>query len=158
VPIDRFAYAALVYVGESEAEARAGAEKIMWYIRANKVPQHFSFPPGYAPPQVFARILRGDVGDQHANFSAGATVDGVINAGLMMAGTPDQVYAQIRKMYDHVGGFGHLLIMGQAGFLEHDETVRSIRNFARHVFPRLKAEMPDDTISGFSIAPEKAAV
>ena len=158
VPIDRFAYAALVYVGESEAEAHAGAEKIMWYIRANKVPQHFSFPPGYAPPQVFARILRGDVGDQHANFSAGATVDGVINAGLMMAGTPDQVYAQIRKMYDHVGGFGHLLIMGQAGFLEHDETVRSIRNFARHVFPRLKAEMPDDAISGFSIAPEKAAV
>ena len=158
VPIDRLAYAALVYVGESEAEARAGAEKIMWYIRANKVPQHFSFPPGYAPPQAFARIMRGEVGDQHANFSAKATVEGVINAGLMMAGTPDQVYAQIRKMYDHVGGFGHLLIMGQAGFLEHDETVRSIRNFARHVFPRLKAEMPDGAVSGFSIVPQKAAV
>jgi alkanesulfonate monooxygenase SsuD/methylene tetrahydromethanopterin reductase-like flavin-dependent oxidoreductase (luciferase family) len=102
--------------------------------------------------------MRGEVGDQHANFSAKATVEGVINAGLMMAGTPDQVYAQIRKMYDHVGGFGHLLIMGQAGFLEHDETVRSIRNFGRYVFPRLKAEMPDGAVSGFSIAPEKAAV
>jgi alkanesulfonate monooxygenase SsuD/methylene tetrahydromethanopterin reductase-like flavin-dependent oxidoreductase (luciferase family) len=73
---------------------------------------------------------------------------------LMMAGTPDQVYAQIRKMYDHVGGFGHLLIMGQAGFLDHDETVRSTRNFARHVFPRLKEEMPDAAISGFSAAAE----
>jgi hypothetical protein len=47
--------------------------------------------------------------------------------------------------------------MGQAGFLEHDETVRSIRNFARHVYPRLKAEMPDSTESGFSMAPAAAA-
>jgi alkanesulfonate monooxygenase SsuD/methylene tetrahydromethanopterin reductase-like flavin-dependent oxidoreductase (luciferase family) len=122
------------------------------------VPQHFAFPPGYAPPQAFTRILRGELGDQHSNFSAKATVEGVINGGLMMAGTPDQVYTQIRKMYDHVGGFGHLLIMGQAGFLDHDETAHSIRNFARHVFPRLKAEMPDNTISGFSLTAQEAAV
>jgi len=38
-----------------------------------------------------------------------------------------------------VGGFGHLLNMGQAGFLEHDETVRGIKLFAREVYPRLKA-------------------
>lgn len=158
VPVNRLAYAALVHVGDSQAQAGAGAEKILWYIRANKVPQHFSFPPGYAPPQAFTRIMRGELGDQHANFSAKATVEGVINAGLMMAGTPDQVYAQIRKMYDHVGGFGHLLIMGQAGFLDHDETARSIRNFARHVLPRLKAEMPDGAISGFSVNAETAAV
>jgi alkanesulfonate monooxygenase SsuD/methylene tetrahydromethanopterin reductase-like flavin-dependent oxidoreductase (luciferase family) len=158
VPVNRLAYAALVYVGDSEAQARAGAEKILWYIRANKVPQQFSFPPGYAPPQAFTRIMRGELGDQHANFSARATVEGTINAGLMMAGTPDQVYAQIRKMYDHVGGFGHLLIMGQAGFLDHDETARSIRNFARHVFPRLKAEMPDNAVSGSSVNAERAAV
>ena len=38
----------------------------------------------------------------------------------------DQVHRQIRRLYDHVGGFGHLLIMGQAGFLEHEETVLGI--------------------------------
>ena len=37
----------------------------------------------------------------------------------------------MKRLYDHVGGFGHLLIMGQAGFLEHDETVLGIRTFAR---------------------------
>ena len=65
---------------------------------------------------------------------------GVFNfaQGIMMAGTPDQVESQIRKVYDHVGGFGHLLIMGQAGFLEHDETVAGIRMFAREVYPRVK--------------------
>jgi alkanesulfonate monooxygenase SsuD/methylene tetrahydromethanopterin reductase-like flavin-dependent oxidoreductase (luciferase family) len=66
----------------------------------------------------------------------------------MFAGTPDQVFRQIKRMYEHVGGFGHLLIMGQAGFLEHADTVSGIRNFAREVYPRLKEEFPDDAISG----------
>jgi len=35
------------------------------------------------------------------------------------------------------GGFGHLLSVGQAGFLEHDETVKSIKLQARELTPRL---------------------
>jgi alkanesulfonate monooxygenase SsuD/methylene tetrahydromethanopterin reductase-like flavin-dependent oxidoreductase (luciferase family) len=72
-------------------------------------------------------------------FAKSASVEAAIAAGIMMAGTPAQVEAQIRKVYDHVGGFGHLLIMGQAGFLEHDETVAGIRMFAREVYPRVRA-------------------
>jgi alkanesulfonate monooxygenase SsuD/methylene tetrahydromethanopterin reductase-like flavin-dependent oxidoreductase (luciferase family) len=66
----------------------------------------------------------------------------------MFAGTPDQVYKQIKKLYDHVGGFGHLLIMGQAGFLEHDDTALGIRTFGREVYPRLKDAFADNVISG----------
>jgi len=127
VAIDRLAYAALVYAGESEREARAGAEKLLWYMTANKVPLHFCYPPGYVPTQVAAQILRGAAIDQHAANRANATVDKAIEAGIMFAGTPDQVFRQIKKMYDHVGGFGHLLIMARPGFLEHDETVRGIK-------------------------------
>jgi hypothetical protein len=29
-------------------------------------------------------------------------------------------------------------MMGQAGFLEHEETVRGMTSFAREVYPRLK--------------------
>jgi hypothetical protein len=65
------------------------------------------------------------------------------------------VFQQIKKMYDHVGGFGHLLIMGQAGFLEHDETVHGIKTFAREVYPRLKEACPDTAISG--VRPERVA-
>jgi len=79
--------------------------------------------------------------DQHAANRANTTLDKAIEAGIMMAGTPDQVFAQVKKMYDHVGGFGHLLIMGQAGFLDHDETVKGMTLFAREVYPRLK-ELP----------------
>ena len=45
-------------------------------------------------------------------FAKAASVEGAIKAGIMMAGTPDQVVAQIRAVYDHVGGFGHLLNHG----------------------------------------------
>jgi hypothetical protein len=38
--------------------------------------------------------------------------------------------------------------MGQAGFLEHEETVAGIKCFARNVYPRLRYEMPDTSISG----------
>ena len=65
-----------------------------------------------------------------------------------MPARPTRSIRQIKKLYDHVGGFGHLLIMGQAGFLEHDETVRGIKTFAREVYPRLKEAFPDTAISG----------
>jgi len=77
-----------------------------------------------------------------------ATVEGAIEAGTMFAGTPDQVLAQIKKHWDFVGGYGHLLIMGQAGFLDHDDTVHGIRMFAREVYPRLKEIYPDTMASG----------
>ena len=109
--------------------------------------------PGYVPTPVHAQILRGAAVDQHAANRANATVDKAIEAGIMFAGTPDQVFRQIKQMYDHVGGFGHLLIMGQAGFLEHDETVRGIKTFAREVYPRLKEAFPDTATSGMREAP-----
>jgi alkanesulfonate monooxygenase SsuD/methylene tetrahydromethanopterin reductase-like flavin-dependent oxidoreductase (luciferase family) len=148
VPVNRLAYAALLYTGDTETKARAGAEKLLWYMTANKVPLHFSTPPGYMPTPAYAQVLRGAAADQHAANRANATVDKAIEAGIMFAGTPDDVFAQIKRFYDHVGGFGHLLIMGQAGFLEHDDTVHGIRTFAREVYPRLKEAFPDTAISG----------
>ena len=148
VPIDRLAYAALIYVGESDLRAKAGAEKLLWYIISNKVPPHIANPPGYIPVSANVQMLRGAEHPMSA-FGKRASVESAIEAGIMFAGTPDQVLKQIQKHYDHVGGYGHILIMGQAGFLEHDDTVHGIRMFAREVYPRLKALYPDTVISGF---------
>jgi alkanesulfonate monooxygenase SsuD/methylene tetrahydromethanopterin reductase-like flavin-dependent oxidoreductase (luciferase family) len=151
VPVDRLAYAALVYVADSEAKAYAGADKLLWYLNANKVPPHFQQPPGYAGIPAEVAMLKGagprKEGDQ-ANFGRGMNVETAMERGLLFCGTPDQVYRQVKKFYHHVGGFGHLLIMGQAGFLEHDDTIAGIRNFAREVYPRLKQEFPDTALSG----------
>jgi alkanesulfonate monooxygenase SsuD/methylene tetrahydromethanopterin reductase-like flavin-dependent oxidoreductase (luciferase family) len=148
VPVNRLAYAALVYTAETEAAARAGAEKLLWYITANKVPPHFHSPPGYVAATALVQGMRKAAAGPHAGLMSLATVDKAIEAGIMFAGTPDQVYRQIMRFHDHIGGFGHLLLMGQAGFLEHEETAVGIRTFAREVYPRLRDRFTDEARSG----------
>ena len=148
VPIARLAYAALIYVGDTAERARAGAEKLLWYVTSNKVAPQFANPPGYVPVAMNIQLARGAQNVVSAHGTKQGTVDGAIEAGTMFAGTPDVVFEQIKKHWNHVGGYGHLLIMGQAGFLEHDDTVHGIRMFAREVYPRLKELYPDTTVSG----------
>jgi alkanesulfonate monooxygenase SsuD/methylene tetrahydromethanopterin reductase-like flavin-dependent oxidoreductase (luciferase family) len=65
------------------------------------------------------------------------TVAEAIDAGLVFAGTPDDVYDQLKAFYDHVGGFGHLLMMGQGGTLSHEDTVANLTLFSEAVLPRI---------------------
>ena len=131
---DRLAYAALVYTGDTDEEGFAGARKLLWYLTANKVATQFKNPPGYASIKTAAALLRG----ASTAFDRSSSLEQCIEMGIVFAGNPDTVYKQIAKHHAHVGGYGHLLMMGQAGFLEHDETVRGMTNFAREVYPRLK--------------------
>ena len=147
IPNNRLAYAALVYVGDTEKEAHEGAEKLLWYVTANKVAPQYANPPGYVPVAANVAMMRGAEHPLSA-FAKGASVEAAIRGGFMFAGTPEQVYQQIKRHHSYVGGYGHLLNMGQAGFLEHEDTVKGIRNFARHVYPRLKEEFPHSRISG----------
>ncbi len=57
--------------------------------------------------------------------------------GILFAGSPDTVFDQISSFYEQVGGFGHLVTMGRAGFMTHAETSRSIELLAQEVAPRL---------------------
>ena len=66
------------------------------------------------------------------------SVDEAIDAGLTFAGTPDDVFDQLRAFYDHVGGFGHLLMMGQGGLLGHEDTVANLTLFSKEVLPRIE--------------------
>jgi alkanesulfonate monooxygenase SsuD/methylene tetrahydromethanopterin reductase-like flavin-dependent oxidoreductase (luciferase family) len=133
--LDRLAYAALVYVGKTDEEGFEGAKKLMWYFQANKVPAQFSNPPGYASIKAAVGFMKG--GETH--FDKKASLEQCIEAGLVFAGNPDTVCRQISKHYEAVGGYGHLLAMGQAGFLEHDQTVRGIEMLGGEVAPRLRA-------------------
>jgi alkanesulfonate monooxygenase SsuD/methylene tetrahydromethanopterin reductase-like flavin-dependent oxidoreductase (luciferase family) len=135
-PVNRLAYAALVYVGDSPGKAREGAEKVLWYMTSNKVPTHWSNPPGYHPPAVAAQIMKGARGG--AGIPLVPKLDEQMARGNVFAGTPDQVFAQIKSFWEYCGGFGHLLMMGQAGFLSYAETTASMRLFTAEVYPRLQ--------------------
>src|SRR5271167_390078 len=146
---DRLAYMALIGVGETREEGHRRADQILDYSRTSGIvaPQ-FMNPPGYASVAQSAQALRMSA----AGFRAGRiqsrdgraidprkmTVDDAIDAGLSFAGTPDDVFEQLRAFYDHVGGFGHLLMMGQGGLLSHEETVANLTLFSKAVLPRLE--------------------
>lgn len=132
----RLGFMPIVAVGETEAEAQDRAEKLGWFIRSKTAPQ-FRNPPGYVSVETNVMALKG----LFAGRTAAIREKGLeyqIEKGVVMAGTPDQVVAQAERFFERVGGFGHLLAMLQAGFLDHDETVRNIRLFAEEVVPRLR--------------------
>jgi len=133
MPLDRLAYCALVYVGDTQEEARAGADKLLWYLRTSKGAPQFSNPPGYHIPAVSAQFLKP------AKAGGAITVDDQMARGNLFAGTPDQVFEQIKTFWEYSGGFGHLLMMGHAGEMAHAESSRSMQRFAREVKPRLQA-------------------
>lgn len=135
-PLDKLAYCALVYVADDEEEARKGGEEVLWYMTSNKVPPEYSNPPGYHPPVVAAQIASGSRGG--AGIPLQTTLDQQMARGNMFCGTPDQVFEQIKAFYDYSGGFGNLLIMGQAGHLTFEQTRRSMTLFSTEVYPRLK--------------------
>ena len=58
--------------------------------------------------------------------------------GVLMYGTPNSVATQVKRYYDLVGGFDHLLMMQQAGFLDHKRTAASMTLFAKEVYPQIK--------------------
>ena len=136
-PIDRLAYASLIYVGTNTKLAREGAEKLLWYMTSNKVTPHHSNPPGYHPPEVSSQFLRGATGDV-AVLPQAPTLDDQMARGNVFAGTPDQVYEQIKQFWEYSGGFGHLIMMGQAGFVTREECISSMKLFSQEVLPRLK--------------------
>ena len=132
------AFMPLLYVADNEADAEAGARELTWYLKAKVEPQ-FRNPPGYAPISANVAGLRGaDVRSRTNDSLRQVTLEDQRELGVVMYGTPDQVVKQIELEYERVGGFDHLIMMMQAGFLDHKRTVSNIQLFAREVYPRIK--------------------
>jgi alkanesulfonate monooxygenase SsuD/methylene tetrahydromethanopterin reductase-like flavin-dependent oxidoreductase (luciferase family) len=146
--LDRFAYCAVVGVGDTEEEGLRRADQIADYIRTSPlVAKEFGSPPGYKKiPAEIATIRAGpNAGNRPLKTPDGrlidqkkATIRDFVDACSVFAGTPDQVYDQIARFYDLTGGFGHLLMMGQGGNLSHAETVANLTLFSKEVLPRLQ--------------------
>ncbi len=56
---------------------------------------------------------------------------------LWIVGSPDDVVSQIEELYESVGGFGVLLVMGHE-WDPKDKWTRSMKLLAEEVMPRLK--------------------
>jgi alkanesulfonate monooxygenase SsuD/methylene tetrahydromethanopterin reductase-like flavin-dependent oxidoreductase (luciferase family) len=161
---EKFAYAAMVAVGETEEEGMRLGGKLLWFLNTSmkSAPQFGKFLPGGAPPEAAPMIYRtkprADAKPLPGMKPSVANPGGMIGTspeaakaqGILFAGTPDSVYQQIMDFYNFVGGFGHLVMIGRSGFMTHEETEKSINLFAREVLPRLKAIAP--VVAGFNQA------
>jgi alkanesulfonate monooxygenase SsuD/methylene tetrahydromethanopterin reductase-like flavin-dependent oxidoreductase (luciferase family) len=148
---DRFAYLALGATASTEGEAHRRAAEVARYVTTTGiVARQYRNPPGYAAIEDNARMLRqiglGTRAGRLVPTRSGGTIDitgdlsvpDLIEAGLMFAGTPDQVYSQIVAFDQATGGFDNLLLMMQAGKLSHADTVDSLSLFGKEVLPRLR--------------------
>jgi alkanesulfonate monooxygenase SsuD/methylene tetrahydromethanopterin reductase-like flavin-dependent oxidoreductase (luciferase family) len=146
---DRLAYLGLMAVATSEVEARRRGELVAEYLRSGGIVwPPFRNPPGYLSVEENAGILLGRARERTLTRDGrvidmrSASIQDLIDAAILFCGTPDQVFEQIAGFADYAGGLGHLLSMGQAGFLSHQDTVDSMTLFGKEVLPRLKATQP----------------
>jgi alkanesulfonate monooxygenase SsuD/methylene tetrahydromethanopterin reductase-like flavin-dependent oxidoreductase (luciferase family) len=154
VTTDHFAYAALVYVGDTDEEGLRVGSKLLWFLNTSlrSAPQYSKFLPGAVPPQFAAQVYRttpkagpkpsAATASQNAASLIGITPERAMAEGILFAGSPDTVYRQIMAFYDQVGGFGHLAMVGRSGFMTHQEADKGIRLFAKEVLPRLREIRP----------------
>jgi alkanesulfonate monooxygenase SsuD/methylene tetrahydromethanopterin reductase-like flavin-dependent oxidoreductase (luciferase family) len=164
VDTDHFAYAALVYVGDTHEEGVRIGSKLLWFLNTSlkSAPQYSRFLPGAVPPQFAPQVWRTAPqpsmpdtarGESAAASSVrntraliGITVEQAMQRGILFAGSADTVYQQIMDFYDKVGGFNHLVTVGHSGFMTHAEAEQGIKRMAKEVLPRLQeiAPMPVD--------------
>jgi alkanesulfonate monooxygenase SsuD/methylene tetrahydromethanopterin reductase-like flavin-dependent oxidoreductase (luciferase family) len=162
VSTENFAYSAFISVGDTEEEGLRVGEKLLWFLNTSlkSAPQYAQLLPGAAPPHIAGQawrtrprpqasgpgLVNAEKGvasaQENAMKLATMTVEQAMAQGLMFAGTPDSVYAQIKKFHDEVGGFGHLNMLGRTGFVTHAESEKNIRLFGKEVLPRLKELAP----------------
>jgi alkanesulfonate monooxygenase SsuD/methylene tetrahydromethanopterin reductase-like flavin-dependent oxidoreductase (luciferase family) len=155
VTTDNFAYAAFVYVGDTDEEGVRVGSKLLWFLHTSlkSAPQYSRFLPGNSPPQAAPQVYRtvspagaapGAVlsAGQNAARLTSITAEQAMAQGILFVGNPDSVYKQVTEFYDKVGGFGHLSLVGRSGFMTHAESEKSIRLFSKEVLPRLREIKP----------------
>ena len=144
---DRFAYAGVVGVGDTREEGLRRANLAADYVRTSVVvAEPFTNPPGYNSLAAnvaalksggkrggFVRDRNGNPVDQTDRDDRAADRERHLSSPARpTTSTTDQGLQQ------RIGGFGNLLMFGQGGFLDHEDTAANIRLFAREVFPRIQ--------------------
>jgi len=155
---EKFGYLSLCAVAETREKALQRAHDIHGYLRTTTIiSEAFMNPPGYMSVDGNVKwlrmgVARGRAGNHYpATMKDGtvinqatATMEQLIDANILFAGTPDDVYNQMCEFTDHVGGVGSHIMMFQGGTMPHAEATDSLKMFARDVLPRLKERYPSN--------------
>lgn len=143
---DMFGYLVLVGVGSTEEEGIRRLNHIRGHLKhTGVVKAPFSNPPGFVSVEGAVGLLKkGQKGVRYLTARDGrpinnatATLPELVDAGVCFAGTPDQVFEQIKDFSRYVGGCGNILAMMHGGTLSAADTAENLRLFSAEVLPRL---------------------
>jgi len=136
---DRLAYLAMIACSRDKAQTERNIEAAFAYLAsvARMRPAHVT-PPGYAHYQAITQMMQTPPGSGPGGMGGGATsADDLAKAGLLFWGEPERVYDQICAFNELVGGFGHLLNMGQNAHQPYEDVRDSLELFGEFVLPEL---------------------
>jgi alkanesulfonate monooxygenase SsuD/methylene tetrahydromethanopterin reductase-like flavin-dependent oxidoreductase (luciferase family) len=128
---DKMAYAALCYTAETDEAAQEYGQQLLWYLYRERH-GFFTNPPGYTPDQALAKAMLSGTARPYRE-----PYDSLQEKGIVLVGSPDTMIKKITRLYEQ-GHVGHLLMMNQAGFMDTQHVRRSLKLFAREVYPAIR--------------------
>jgi alkanesulfonate monooxygenase SsuD/methylene tetrahydromethanopterin reductase-like flavin-dependent oxidoreductase (luciferase family) len=142
----RIGFMQVIAVAENDAQAEAQYARHVEYFFRNAIgamPLHRLLLPGGVDPRGVEALLTdpGDTG-VYATMRT-ATYRELVDAGCVIAGSPDSVTEQLVDIARDFG-FGNLHAMLQFGSLPTDLTKANIDLFAAEVLPRLRGVWQDE--------------
>jgi len=142
---DQLGWCLPVYVGETDAAARAEAAthfETMFNVLLPKISLAMFSPPGYVTADSYRRFVT-----HNKSVRGEITFDDLVERGIVICGSPDTVRDRITDAHRRAG-FQHFLCLLQFATLPADLTEKSVRLFASEVMPALQA-LTDNEYQGF---------
>lgn len=135
---EQMGWAVPIYVAETDEAARRELQPHIetFFNKFLKFPIEMRLPPGYSSVASTKALIES----KFAQRSTATTIDGLIEMGMVICGTPATVRDRLVWAQQQLG-FGHLIAMLQVGTLPADLTEKNIRLFASEVMPTLQAHM-----------------
>lgn len=99
-----------------------------------RMPLEMLLPPGYLSLSSMKGVMAAK-----ASITGRQTIDGVIEKGMFLCGSPATLREKIERYREEIG-FGYLLATMQFGTLPHEFVTKSAEMFAREVMPHFRVE------------------
>jgi alkanesulfonate monooxygenase SsuD/methylene tetrahydromethanopterin reductase-like flavin-dependent oxidoreductase (luciferase family) len=139
VPPAQIGWPAMIYVGETDRQAREEFEPHFWYLakKGLRLPREYMFPPGHT--SVESQLRPSHV--KRKFISLLSSWQEAEEGTYAIVGSAETVRQKLREGIK-AAGCGIIQGIFQVGSMPHDLTMRSMERFARDVMPALRAEFP----------------
>lgn len=139
VPPERLGWPVIVYVADTDEQARREFEPHFWYLakKCLRMPREYMFPPGHTSVESLTRVT----GTKRKFVTMLTSWDEVEEGMYAVVGSPATVREKMREALK-LTGCGIVQGIFQVGSMPPEQAMRNMELFAREVMPSLREEFP----------------